>query len=225
MKSKFLMKAGSTLVALSLLLGFVGAHIAHATNYQLIVDSTSTWDSTDLTVIFTVLTGGTSLGDYEMQMPIGTWNTELDFTNAVKSAVIAYANTTAGLSGVTTSNIYVQEPAHLSSTYQAFVTQSGTSAPSATQFINDFPGTTFTWARTGTGTYTLTASSAVFTANKTAVLMSNPPSFLNNYKYTVTSSTVITFQTASLSVVSLLLTTGNADALLSNTMIYVVVYP
>lgn len=116
-------------------------------------------------------------------------------------------------------------PSPVSSTYQSFVSQSGTSAPTANQYVNDFSGTTFTWARTGTGTYTLTASAAVFTSNKTAVLMSNPPNFLSNYKYAVTSSTVITFQTASLSVVSLLLTSGNADSLLSNTMVYVVVYP
>lgn len=116
-------------------------------------------------------------------------------------------------------------PAAVSSTYQALVSQSGTSAPSANAYVNDFTGTTFTWARTAVGTYTLTASNAVFTSNKTAVVMSNPPAFLNNYKYTLTSSTVITFQTATLSVLSLILTSGNADALLSNTMVYVIVYP
>lgn len=116
-------------------------------------------------------------------------------------------------------------PAVVSSTYQSLVTQSGTSAPTGSTLHNDFGSTTFTWARTGTGTYTLTANSPVFTSGKTAVLMSNPNAFLNNFKYTVTSSTVITFQTATLSVISLLLTPGNADNLLSNTMIYVIVYP
>lgn len=111
------------------------------------------------------------------------------------------------------------------STYQSLVSQTGTSAPTGTVLNNDFGATTFTWARTGTGVYTLTASSAVFTANKTAILMSNPSNFLNNFKYTVTSTTVITVQTATLSVISLLLTPGNADVLLSNTMLYVVVYP
>lgn len=204
---------------------FIGAVQAHATNYQIVVDSISTDDTTDLTVIFTTLSGGMSLGDAQMSIPTDTWTTEGAFNTALKSAIATYANTVLGYSGITAANVYSVSPIPSSSTYQAFVTQSGTGAPSPTQFVNDFPGTTFTWARTGTGTYTLTASSAVFTSGKTAVLMSNPPNFLNNYKYTVTSSTVITFQTASLSVVSLLLTTGNADALLSNTMIYVIVYP
>lgn len=116
-------------------------------------------------------------------------------------------------------------PTAQSSTYQALVSQSGTSAPSAVQSVNDFTGTTFAWARTGTGTYTLTASNPVFTAGKTAVIMSNPNAFLNNFKYANTSTSIITFQTATLSVISLLLTPGNADSLLANTMAYVVVYP
>lgn len=126
--------------------------------------------------------------------------------------------------GMTAADIIWSIPSTKSSTYQALINQSGTSAPTANQYINDFTGVTFTWARTGTGVYTLTANSAVFTANKTAVIMSNPPAFLSNYKYVVTSSTVITFQTATTSVLSLILTAGNADALLTNTMVYVVVY-
>lgn len=116
-------------------------------------------------------------------------------------------------------------PAVISSTYESLVTQSGTSAPSGSTLHSDFGSTTFTWARTGVGTYTLTASAAIFTAGKTAVLMSNPNAFLNNFKYTVTSSTVITFQTATTSVITLILTPGNADSLFASTMIYVVVYP
>lgn len=116
-------------------------------------------------------------------------------------------------------------PSPVSSTYQSLVTQTGTAAPTGTAFVNDFSGTTFTWARTSAGVYTLTASNPIFTANKTAVIMSNPPSFLINYKYAVTSSTVITFQTATLSIISLIITPGLGDSLLSNTMVYVVVYP
>lgn len=116
-------------------------------------------------------------------------------------------------------------PAVVSSTYQSLVSQSGTAAPTGSTLHTDFGATTFAWARTATGTYTLTASAPTFTAGKTALLMSNPNAFLNNFKYTVTSSTVITLQTATLSVISLLLTPGNADSLFSNTMVYVIVYP
>lgn len=116
-------------------------------------------------------------------------------------------------------------PTVISSTFQSLVSQSGTSAPTGNTLHSDFGATTFTWARTGTGTYTLTASTPTFTAGKTGVFMAQPVNFLNNYKSTVTSSTVITFQTATLSVITLILTPGNADSLLSNTMIYVVVYP
>lgn len=117
----------------------------------------------------------------------------------------------------------IPSPSYLS--YQSIVSQSGGSAPTEINFVNDFAGVTLTWARTGAGTYTLTANSAVFTSGKTAVIMSNPSAFLNNFKYAVTSSTIITVQTASLSVISLILTTGNADSLLSSTLIEVRVYP
>lgn len=119
-------------------------------------------------------------------------------------------------------------PTAVSSTYQGFVTQTGTSNPTGTQFHTDFGATTFTWARTGVGAYTLTASSPVFTSNKTAVLMSMPNNPLAAFKYTVTSSTVLTFGTSVQSLASLLtlnLTTTPTDALFANTMIYVIVYP
>lgn len=110
------------------------------------------------------------------------------------------------------------------SAYVATISQSGTSAPSATNVKHDFGATTFAWSRTGTGVYRLTASAATFTAGKTALIMSNPPAFLTNYKYSVVSSTVIEIQSASLSVLSLLLTAGNADALLSSTLVEVRVF-
>lgn len=110
-------------------------------------------------------------------------------------------------------------------TYQALVSQSGTSAPTATVGENDFGGTTFTWARTGAGTYTLTASAATFTSGKTAVINSQLNNPLANFTYTVTSSTVITIKTTLNSILTLILTPTNTDALLSNTMVYVIVYP
>lgn len=134
------------------------------------------------------------------------------------------ANSIANTGGIWIA--FDKEPAvKSSSTYEAVVSQVGSSAPSAAVENNDFGATTFTWARTSAGIYTLTASAPTFTANKTVVLMSNPNAFLNNFKYTVTSTTVITFQTATLSVLSLILVPGNADALLSNTLVEVRVYP
>ena len=50
--------------------------------------------------------------------------------------------------------------------YIASWTQASTSAPVPVEIFNN-TGATFTWARTGTGLYTVTASSAVFTTNKT----------------------------------------------------------
>lgn len=55
------------------------------------------------------------------------------------------------------------------STYVARVTQSGTNAPVATVISNN-TGLTFTWARTGTGQYTVSPSSS-FVVNKTWIQM------------------------------------------------------
>lgn len=50
--------------------------------------------------------------------------------------------------------------------YIAKWSQTGSSAPTPTEIFNN-TGATFTWTRTGTGIYKITASSAVFTADKT----------------------------------------------------------
>jgi len=49
------------------------------------------------------------------------------------------------------------------------ITQNGTSAPTVDYSYTDEVTQTFTFARTGVGEYTLTASSALFTASKTFV--------------------------------------------------------
>ena len=54
--------------------------------------------------------------------------------------------------------------------YAAIISQSGTNAPTATVLKNN-TGHTYTWARTGSGTYTITASGNAFTNNKTIVFM------------------------------------------------------
>jgi hypothetical protein len=76
--------------------------------------------------------------------------------------------------------------------YTALLTQAGTAAPVATVLKNN-TGATFTWARTSSGTYTVTASGNAFTSNKTIVFYN-----LGDYNFAVqqpwvrTSDTVIT---------------------------------
>ena len=81
--------------------------------------------------------------------------------------------------------------------YVALISQSGGAAPTAVVLSNN-TGYTYTWARTGGGTYTLTASGNAFTVNKTIVFNNNgidngggstPP------QWTRTSDTVITLTT------------------------------
>lgn len=116
--------------------------------------------------------------------------------------------------------------------YETIVSQTGTNAPAVsggfTPVSTYAGGVTFTWARTSTGIYTLTASSAVFdTAGKTGAFFS-PLSNLNaSARAVVTSSTVITVTTAvqSVAVLGLLgLTAAATDGILDRTMIYIQTY-
>lgn len=112
--------------------------------------------------------------------------------------------------------------------YQGIVSQTGTSAPANTDLMNGFAGTTFTWARTAVGVYTITASSAVFTSGKTSVILGALNNLNANMKIAVTSSTVITITTAvqSVAILGLLgLTATNTDALLTAAPFDIRVYP
>lgn len=179
---------------------------------------------------------------------IGTWSTgttqntavDIPFQNAytldtpaqLKAALITEILAYAVANSITLAASDIVFPdftaaATQYSSYQALISQSGTSTPSASVGNNDFAGVTFTWARTGAGVYTLTANSAVFTANKTGVFLQSLTNLNANIRGVVTSTTVITFTTAiqSVAVLGLLgLTTTNTDALLSNTLIEVRVY-
>ena len=76
--------------------------------------------------------------------------------------------------------------------YTALVTQAGTAAPVAT-ILQNTTGATFTWARTSSGTYTITASSNAFTNNKTILFFNlGEYTFTVNSPWTRTSDTVIT---------------------------------
>lgn len=80
--------------------------------------------------------------------------------------------------------------------YTALLTQTGIGAPVATILKNNTTAT-LTWARTAGGTYTVTADSNIFTANKTVVFMNygNPSSDGLPPKWVRTSNTVITVTT------------------------------
>lgn len=118
------------------------------------------------------------------------------------------------------------------SSYQTIVSQTGMNAPAISGSLtpmSTYAGSpTFTWARTGAGVYTLTASAAVFsTSGKTGVFVGTLNNLNASCKAVVTSSTVITLTTAigSLLGLGLLgLTATNTDALLTQTMVYVQTY-
>lgn len=107
--------------------------------------------------------------------------------------------------------------------YQAIISQTGTNAPSATTFQNELI-TSMTWARASAGLYTLTAGSAVFTSNKTVIILSNPITSLVSYFIISTSNTVITLTTIIASVIATVLTATATDALITNLLIEVRVY-
>ena len=77
-----------------------------------------------------------------------------------------------------TKNFTVQQVAAFSNVtaaytaYTALVTQASTNAPTA-KILQNTTGATLTWARTSAGIFTLTASSAIFTADKT-IVFANP---------------------------------------------------
>ena len=80
--------------------------------------------------------------------------------------------------------------------YVALLTQTGTDDPVATVLSNNLTGT-LTWARTGTGVYTFTASVATFTANKTIVFVNRGSNAASVLTWARTSDTVLTITSAS----------------------------
>tara|TARA_R100000988_G_C4006188_1_gene172805 strand:- start:3979 stop:4440 length:462 start_codon:yes stop_codon:yes gene_type:complete len=98
-------------------------------------------------------------------------------------------------------------------TYVALITQT-TGAPVATVLQNT-TGATFTWAQTGGGTYTITASSPIFTINKTIVFNNSGVDLGGGYtppQWTRTSSSVIT------------VTTGGIDNAMQNASFEIRIY-
>ena len=116
-------------------------------------------------------------------------------TPVVGDCLVGTQKTTSGNQTNPTKNFTVGDVVNAGlgyTVYTALLTQTGTAAPVATILKNN-TGATFTWARTSSGTYTITASSNVFTSNKTLVFYN-----LGEYTFSVgqswvrTSDTVIT---------------------------------
>lgn len=102
--------------------------------------------------------------------------------------------------------------------YRALVTQSSTSAPTATVLENSLGGTVV-WARGSTGTYTATLAAA-FTTDKTFVMSSGSTGAITAVKDVVTARTsadVITVNTGAAGTA--------ADGILSAYAIEILVYP
>ncbi|HOJ04092.1 MAG TPA: hypothetical protein PK916_08815 [Bacteroidota bacterium] len=126
-------------------------------------------------------------------------------TGLFDSSVIALGD----VSGATFNGVKV---------YRAFLTQTGTSAPTATILENSLG--TIVWARADTGTYTATLSNA-FTANKTwaenKIISASTGAV---YDIVRTSASVMTVTTRQMPGAA-----ARKDALLSSTVLEIRVYP
>ena len=99
-----------------------------------------------------------------------------------------------------TNNVTIASVAAFANTYNlgytvytALLTQAGTAAPVPT-ILQNTTGGTFTWTRQSAGNYTITASTALFTANKTIVFVNNGSNAASTdvIKWNRTSDTTIT---------------------------------
>ena len=80
--------------------------------------------------------------------------------------------------------------------YAALLTQSGVANPPVATTLQNNTGATIAWTRTGTGAYTATANSNIFTANKTAVIINQGSSTsTNNIKWANPTTSTVTIDT------------------------------
>jgi len=137
-------------------------------------------------------------GQTTFSVPVNIPTTPVASTNAASKAYVD------GIVGYTT--------------YVARVTQASTAAPVATIIAND-TGLTFTWARTGTGVFTVTPSSA-FVVNKTWIQMTG-----GDVSTGVTMVTVKNITTASASAVNSNLINGAVADGITAAFIEIRIYP
>ena len=104
---------------------------------------------------------------------------------------------------------YIVPGINVYDSYTALLTQTSTNAPVATVLSNNLTAT-LTWARTGTGVYTLTASAATFTANKTIIFINagSSQSIITGERTSDTVLTVKTFVPSSGAAVDAAITNG-----------------
>lgn len=116
-------------------------------------------------------------------------------TPVVGDCLVGTQKTTSGNQTNPTKNFTVGDVVNAGlgyTVYTALITQTGIAAPVATILKNN-TGAIFTWARTSSGTYTITANSNAFTSNKTIVFYNlGEYNFAAQQPWVRTSDTVIT---------------------------------
>jgi len=107
--------------------------------------------------------------------PLGTSTANSDFNlGAIKNQVCKFQYIASGIWGLSISPSYIsQEKTY--KVYSALLTQNSNNPPTAIVLQNDFVGVTFAWDYDNTGSYGVTASANVFTADKTFI------TFFSNY--------------------------------------------
>ena len=100
-----------------------------------------------------------------------------------------------------TNNVTIASVASFANTYNlgytvytALLTQAGTAAPVAT-ILQNTTGGTLVWTRQSSGNYTVTASTALFTVNKTMVFGNQGNETNDRFQWNRTSDTTVTLST------------------------------
>jgi hypothetical protein len=101
--------------------------------------------------------------------------------------------------------------------YIARVSQTGSSAPTAVEIVNT-TGATFTWTRLLAGLYNVTASSAVFTTDKTAIFVTSAGTQPYISRAGVNSTTQCYVNTSSAF-------SGTQDGLMTDSYVKIEIYP
>jgi hypothetical protein len=136
--------------------------------------------------------------------------------------------TAKDLSAMAAAVVSASTPSVPTSTYKSYVallTQSGAAAPVAT-VIENTTGQTFAWTRNFTGAYTVTASSPILLAGKTAgYFINNMDGIMIVWSFKRTSTTAFTLiNIANLPAGGGLVTETQVDNVLSSSLVEIRVY-
>jgi hypothetical protein len=108
--------------------------------------------------------------------------------------ILVVDDSTGELSKITAANAKIDFDSGGTLVYVAIISQSSTSAPTATIILNTL-GTTITFSRNIAGDYNATAGASVFTSAKTAIFITNG-NITQSIGAIRTSDTVINFVSA-----------------------------